>query len=138
VTRYFSSNFARAISIPEMSEHIQITLEQIEYAFDNYRKTTATQALLEYRLNRLCDQMCKNPSEGISEQIIRCGLVEFQSTNLAFETYFGIDIVEFHKQCFIAAASRCQRSKNEVPSENELIGDKTEMILKETRFHRNK
>ena len=121
-----------------MSDHIQITLEQIEYAFDKYRKTTATQALLEYRLNRLCDQMCKNPSEEISEQIIRCGLIEFQSTDLAFETYFGIDLVEFHKQCFIAAASRCQMRKNEVPSENELIGDKNEIILKETRFHRNK
>ena len=121
-----------------MADHLHITLEQIECSFDNCRKTTATRALLEYRLNRLCDQMSKNPAEEIGEQMIRCGLLDFESTNLAFESYFGIDIVEFHRQCFIAAASRCQKSGSEDSCDEEFIGDATDMLLKETRFHRGK
>jgi AraC-like DNA-binding protein len=121
-----------------MSDHLEITLEQIECAFDNRRRTTAMQALLEYRLNRLCDQMCQNPSEQISEQISRCGLTDFQTTNVAFESYFGIDIVEFHKQCFIAAASRYHHSIRTASSDEELVSDTTNMPLKETRFHQNR
>jgi transcriptional regulator GlxA family with amidase domain len=120
-----------------MSEHLDLTLDQIEYAFDKLRRTTATQALLEYRLNRLCDQMSHDPSEEISEQIVRCGLMDFQSTNHVFEAYFGIDLVEFHKQCFIAAASRCQRNTGVISSDDEFVSDKTDMALKQTRFHRN-
>jgi transcriptional regulator GlxA family with amidase domain len=138
VTKYFSSNYSSAIHIPEMADKIQIPLEEIEYAFDAYKRKTAAQALLNYRLNRLCDRMSENPSEEINEQMTRCGLVDFQSTSTAFESCFGIDIVEYHKQCFLAAASKIAKSQNKEIAEEELIDDATKTTLKQTRFHQRK
>jgi transcriptional regulator GlxA family with amidase domain len=137
-TKYFSSNFACAISIPKMADHLQISLEDIEYAFDAYKRKTAAQALLEYRLNRLCDQMYDNPEEEISPQMTRCGLVDFKSTNTAFESCFGIDIVEYHKQCLHAAALRIIKDANQHSYGEEFVCDTTDMISKQTRFHREK
>jgi hypothetical protein len=80
-----------------MSSNTGISLVRIETAFDTYKGKTAMQALLEYRLNRLCDLMAENPSGEIHSQIQWCGLEEFANTNDAFIAHFGIDIVEFHR-----------------------------------------
>jgi hypothetical protein len=119
-----------------MAEQLQIPLEDIEYAFDAYKRKTTAKALLEYRLNRLCDKMSKNPAEEISLQITRCGLADFKGTNAEFESCFGIDIVEYHKQCFLAAASRIIKDGSKDSTEEEFVCDTTEMILRQTRFHR--
>jgi hypothetical protein len=91
-----------------MSIDTGISLVRIETAFDTYKGKTAMQALLEYRLNRLCDLMAEDPSGEIHSQIKWCGLDEFASANDAFISHFGIDIVEFHQQCFLAFAAKKQ------------------------------
>ena len=120
-----------------MAENLHIPLEVIEFAFDNHRKTTVTQALLEYRLNRLCDQMNDDPSGEITDQMRRCGLDSVEHTNTAFERYFGIDIVEYHQQCLLAAAARCQeRRKGREFIGDDWVSDLSVSITKESKFHR--
>ena len=99
-----------------MSKQLGISILHIETAFDLYKGKTANQALLEYRLNRLCDLMSKDPSQEISKQINDCGLgaevdprvASFEETNLQFIACFGIDLIEYHQQCFLAKAARMQ------------------------------
>ena len=74
VHRYFAEHYRNPIVIPEISQSLGISLIHIETAFDLHKGLTATQALLEYRLNRLCDHMHRDPSEEIGVQIDRCGL----------------------------------------------------------------
>jgi len=137
VVRYFSKHYSEAICIPVMADHLFIPLEQIEFSFDRHRRTTATQALLEYRLNRLCDQMSEDPAGAISKQVRSCGLGSPGHTNAAFENYFGIGIIDYHKQCFLAAAVRCQeRSTGRDSVGDDWVSDLSASMTKETKFHR--
>jgi AraC-like DNA-binding protein len=137
VVKYFSDHYPESFTIPSMSKDLGISLIHVETAFDNYKGKTACRALLEYRLNRLCDHMAKDPSNEIHRQIQECGLSAFEETNLEFDDQFGIDLVEFHKQCFLAAALRmhCEYRMNEEVRE-ELFDDQSKSDLKATRFHR--
>lgn len=105
---YFSTHFSHAFSIPEMADQLHFKLEDIESALDHCRHKTASMALQDYRLSRLCDQMWDNPSEDVGLQIARCGLTDVQAACAAFETCFGINLADYHWQCFISKASRSQ------------------------------
>lgn len=129
-----------------MSRQLGISILHIETAFDLYKGKTANQALLEYRLNRLCDLMSKDPSQEIGEQIKHCGLsakispwvASFTETNLQFIDCFGIDLIEYHQQCFLAQAARLQTqntSSNNENDEDERIGSPPRENLLMTRFH---
>ena len=144
VIHYFSEQYHKPITIPEMSRLLGISLLHIETAFDLYKGKTANQALLEYRLNRLCDLIGRDPSQEIGEQIRCCGLSSeispgldsFTETNDRFIECFGIDLIEYHQQCFLATADRlrCQLRSNSTESE-ELIGSAPQDNLLLTRFH---
>lgn len=137
VVKYFSEHYAESFTIPSMSKDLGISLIHIETAFDNCKGKTACRALLEYRLNRLCDLMAEDPSGEIHKQIQECGLSSFEKTNLEFDDQFGIDLVMFHKQCFLAAALRRQ-CEHRVNAEIvvELFDDQSTSNIKATRFHR--
>jgi hypothetical protein len=116
-------------------------LVHIETAFDVYKGITTNQALLEYRLNRLCDQMHRNPSEEISVQIDQCGLgtglAAFNRTDLQFTACFGIDLIAYHQQCFLAAASLLQQeARRPITCSEELVGAAPNENRLLTRFHR--
>ena len=130
-----------------MSKQLGISILHIETAFDLYKGKTANQALLEYRLNRLCDLMSKDPSQEIGEQIQHCGLsakvspwvevASFAETNLQFIACFGIDLIEYHQQCFLAKAARLL-SDNQTTSNGDddaRIGSPPRETLLMTRFH---
>jgi AraC-like DNA-binding protein len=148
VVHYFSEHYNEAITIPGLSKQLGISLLHIETAFDLYKGKTANQALLEYRLNRLCDLMSKDPSQEIGEQIKDCGLsakvspwvASFAETNTQFIACFGIDLIEYHQQCFLAKADRLQSQKhtistNDADNEAERIGSPQRDTLLMTRFH---
>ena len=127
-----------------MSRLLGISLLHIETAFDLYKGKTATQALLEYRLNRLSDLIGRNPSQEIGEQIRCCGLssefspglASFTETNEQFFECFGIDLIEYHQQCFLATADRLRSQSNSASNENdELVGSSPRVNLLLTRFH---
>jgi transcriptional regulator GlxA family with amidase domain len=139
VIKHFSEHYPEPFSIPEMAKDIGISLIHIEAAFDDYKGKSANQALLEYRLNRLCDHMTEDPSQEIHMQIDACGLASFAKTNIDFTEQFGIDLVEFHKQCFIAALARKQYERDtKAWAEDNLVGAQSTSDYKETRFHRKR
>lgn len=74
VIHYFSENYPQDFTIPRLSRDIGVSLIHIETAFDQHKRKTANQALLEYRLSRLCDLMSREPSKAISDQLKQCGL----------------------------------------------------------------
>lgn len=145
VLHYFSERYREPITIPGLSRQLGISLVHIETAFDIHKGKTTNQALLEYRLNRLCDQMFRNPSEEIGTQINQCGLAAglssglaaFQRTNRQFIACFGIDLVGYHQQCFVAEATR-QRRKSSCgsPSSQDVVGSNPQETMLMTRFHR--
>jgi transcriptional regulator GlxA family with amidase domain len=124
VIQYFAEHFSTAVTVPQLSRDLRIPLLQIETAFDLCKGKTANQALLEYRLSRLCDLMSFDPVEEIGIQLRRCGLgfdlssdfAIFHRTNEQFISCFGIDLVEYHQQCFIASAVRLQASAQALAS----------------------
>lgn len=91
-----------------MANRLHVKLEDIDAALGTCRNKTVSIALQDYRLSRLCDQMWDNPSEDIGLQIARCGLTDFQSTCSAFESAYGINLADYHWQCFFSKASRFQ------------------------------
>ncbi len=141
VHHYFAEHYPDPIAIPEVSHNLGISLVHIETAFDRHKGRTATQALLEYRLNRLCDQMHRDPSEDITAQIDHCGLgsglTAFGRTDRQFMACFGIDLIAYHQQCFLAAASRVEQHDDRVSTLNEeLVGASPRENRLMTRFHR--
>jgi AraC-like DNA-binding protein len=136
VTEYFAAHYAEPITIPHLSHQLGISLLHIETAFDSCKGKTTSQALLEYRLNRLCDRMAKDPSHEIGAQIEACGLTSFLGTNTEFIEQFGIDLVEYHQQCFLAEAERLKRqdAQHNNPMEEGLLPEPNANRLL-TRFH---
>lgn len=141
VHRYFAEHYRNPIVIPEISQSLGISLIHIETAFDLHKGLTATQALLEYRLNRLCDHMHRDPSEEIEVQIDRCGLgsgqTAFSRTDHQFIACFGIDLIAYHQQCFLAKAARLQiqAKTTGVDDDDESVGSPSRDNLLLTRFH---
>lgn len=127
-----------------MSRLLGISLLHIETAFDLYKGKSGTQALLEYRLKRLSDLIGRYPSQDIREQIRRCGLspelssgvASFAETNEQFSECFGIGLIEYHQQCFLANTDRLRRQQSTASNDkDELVGASTRINLLLTRFH---
>lgn len=141
VHHYFAEYYRNPIVIPEVSQNLGISLIHIETAFDLHKGLTATQALLEYRLNRLCDHMHRDPSEEIGVQINQCGLgsgqVAFSRTDLQFIACFGIDLIAYHQQCFLTKAARLQiqAKATSFDDDDEYVGSPSRSNLLLTRFH---
>lgn len=144
VLHYFSEHYPEPITIPELSRQLSISLVHIETAFDVHKGITANHALLEYRLNRLCDLMHRDPSCEVSIQINQCGLgsgpnttlADFHRTNHQFIASFGIDLIAYHQQCFLAQAARLQRDRNHKNTvADALVGSLSRENRLLTRFH---
>ena len=92
----------------------------------------------------MCDLIGRDPSQEIGEQIRCCGLssefspglASFTETNDQFIECFGIDLIEYHQQCFLATADRlrCQL-RNDSNESDELVGLAPRENLLLTRFH---
>lgn len=144
VLHYFSEHYPEPITIPGLSRQLGISLVHIEIAFDVHKGITTNHALLEYRLNRLCDLMHRDPSCEISVQINQCGLgsgpksalADFHRTNHQFIASFGIDLIAYHQQCFLAQAARLQRDGNRINAvADALVGSPSRENRLLTRFH---
>ena len=136
VVQFFSEHYTEPFTIPELSRLLDLSLLQIETAFDRCKGKTTNQALLDYRLNRLCDLMGHDPSADLNLQIRQCGLASFPRTNHQFSTCFGIDLIEYHQQCCLAEAARLHRAQSQgVQPADEVVGaaGSTNQLL--TRFH---
>lgn len=137
VVQYFSEHYTEPITIPGLSRLLDISLLQIETAFDRCKGKTTNQALLDYRLNRLCDLMGHDPSADLNMQISQCGLASYPRTNQQFSTCFGIDLIEYHQQCCLAEAARLHHNQSHgVEQVEEAVGATASTNQLLTRFHK--
>jgi AraC-like DNA-binding protein len=146
VVHYFSEHYSHSFTIPRLSRDLGVSLIHIETAFDRYKGKAASQALLDYRLSRLCDLMSREPAYEIGGQLKQCGLAlevssdfeAFRRTNEQFITCFGIDLIEYHQQCCLAEIARLQRNEDQRSQVIEpLVGVTAHGNQLLTRFHQS-
>ncbi len=98
VANYLSQHYREQTNITQISEIIQVAEEEIDALFRRYKGKSAADALLQYKLNGLCDRLGENLSKPIEELMIECGLNPSNDSYAAFKKYFGISIHEYRQQ----------------------------------------
>ncbi|MFM2080624.1 MAG: hypothetical protein RLZZ219_1306 [Cyanobacteriota bacterium] len=106
---YFARWYATPVEIPAMAASLGVSLETLEASFDLYRGRTTYEALLQYRLNRLCDAISSDPCGLLTAQAEACGFRSVHQANRAFIANYCQDLVQFRNQCLQVSAWRASR-----------------------------
>lgn len=116
---YFSSHFREPITISDVSSHLGISEDCLDFCFDQARGMTPAEALLQHRLHRLFETITEQPQQGLRNAIRNCGLGGGAQTIRLFERTFGIDMPLFLLTCRRAAEDRAFRRRN--PGSHQLV-----------------
>jgi transcriptional regulator GlxA family with amidase domain len=103
---YFARWYASPIDIPGMANSLGVSLETLETSFERFRGRTTHQALVQFRLNRLCDAISADPAGLLTAQAEACGFPSVHQANRAFLANYCQDLVHFRNQCLRASAWR--------------------------------
>ena len=103
---YFARWYPSPIDIPAMASSLGVSLEILEASFDHYRGRTPHEALIQFRLNRLCDAISADPCGLLTAQAEACGFGSVHQANRAFVANYCQDLVQFRNQCLQVAAWR--------------------------------
>jgi len=106
---YFGQHFRNFIQIPSMAESLGISLDCLNFSFEQIRSVRPLQALQDYRLNKLFVALTDQPRQGLGRAIRACGLAETTGVLALFEQEFGIDMPLFLLTCRRAADDRLFR-----------------------------
>jgi methylphosphotriester-DNA--protein-cysteine methyltransferase len=106
---YFGQHFRNLIQIPSMAESLGISLDCLNFSFEQIRSVRPLQALQDYRLNKLFVALTDQPRQGLGRAIRACGLAETTGVLALFEQEFGIDMPLFLLTCRRAADDRLFR-----------------------------
>jgi transcriptional regulator GlxA family with amidase domain len=106
---YFARWYAAPIHIPTMAASLGVSLEILEASFERFRGRTTHEALVQFRLNRLCDAISAEPDGLLTAQAEACGFASVHQANRAFLANYCQDLVQFRNQCLRAAAWRAAR-----------------------------
>jgi transcriptional regulator GlxA family with amidase domain len=85
-------------NISEVAEGLQLAEEDIDDLFRQFKGQSATDALLTYKLNGLCDLLGSDMEKPIEELMIECGLAPSSRVYDVFEAHFGMSIHEYRRQ----------------------------------------
>lgn len=103
---YFARWYASPIDIPSMAGHLGVSLELLEGSFERFRGRTTHEALIQFRLNRLCDAISADPTGHLTAQAVACGFPSVHQANRAFLANYCQHLVHYRNQCLRAAAWR--------------------------------
>ena len=106
---YFGLHFSDPIQIPSMAESLGISLDCLNFSFEQIRRVKPLQALQEHRLNKLFVALTDQPRQDLGRAIRACGLAETTGVLALFEQEFGIDMPLFLLTCRRAADDRLFR-----------------------------
>ena len=109
---YFARWYASPIDIPAMAGSLGVSLETLEGSFERFRGRTTHEALIQFRLNRLCDAISADPGGLLTAQAESCGFPSVHQANRAFLANYCQDLVQFRNQCLRAAAWRADHQHN--------------------------
>ncbi|SBO42839.1 AraC family transcriptional regulator [Cyanobium sp. NIES-981] len=107
--RYFAEHFRQPITMPAVADVLGITLECLDFCFDQSRGMTPYEALQHHRLNRLFAVITSEPGLSLPRAIRACGLQRSAETVSQFEETFGITMPLFLLTCRRAAEDRAFR-----------------------------
>jgi len=116
---YFGQHFSGPIQIQSMAESLGISLDCLNFSFEQIRGVTPLQALQEHRLNKLFVALTDQPRQGLARAIRTCGLTNTAGVLALFEQEFGIDMPLFLLTCRRAADDRLFRLEH--PEAEELV-----------------
>ena len=103
---YFARWYGSPIDIPTMASNLGVSLETLEASFERFRGRTTHEALIQFRLNRLCDAISADPTGLLTAQAEACGFPSVHQANRAFLANYCQDLVHYRNQCLRAAAWR--------------------------------
>jgi transcriptional regulator GlxA family with amidase domain len=103
---YFARWYASPIDIPSMACSLGVSLDTLEGSFARFRGRTTHEALIQFRLNRLCDAISADPGGLLTAQAEACGFPSVHQANRAFLANYCQDLVQYRNQCLRAAAWR--------------------------------
>ena len=109
---YFARWYASPINIPAMAGSLGVSLETLEGSFERFRGRTTHEALIQFRLNRLCDAISADPAGLLTAQAEACGFPSVHQANRAFLANYCQDLVQFRNQCIRAAGWRAEHQSN--------------------------
>ncbi|WP_156796682.1 hypothetical protein [Cyanobium sp. PCC 7001] len=107
--RYFAEHFHQPIAMPAVADRLGITVECLDFCFDQSRGMTPYEALQHHRLNRLFAVITSEPHQSLPQAIRACGLQRSAETVSQFEETFGITMPLFLLTCRRAAEDRAFR-----------------------------
>jgi AraC-like DNA-binding protein len=126
--RFFALHFRQPLPIEELARGVGVSEQRLTRCFDCARGITPSQALLEFRLNRLFQTFREQPSQRLRRSIQDCGLGQTAHIVQLFEDSFGIALIPFLLTCRRAQADRAfrrlhpQRHHLVLPSRPETCG----------------
>ena len=104
----------------ELARGLGVSEQRLSRCFDCARGITPSEALLEFRLNRLFQTFREQPSQRLRRSIQACGLGQTAHIVQLFEDSFGIALVPFLLTC---------RRAQEDPAYRRLHPQRQHMVL---------
>jgi transcriptional regulator GlxA family with amidase domain len=93
-----SHHYHEKANVFEVAEGLQLAEEDIDALFRQFKGQSAADALLQYKLNGLCDRLGSDMERPIEELMIECGLAPSGRIYAIFEAHFGMSIHEYRRQ----------------------------------------
>jgi transcriptional regulator GlxA family with amidase domain len=93
-----SHHYHEKVDISEVAEGLQLAEGDIDALFRQFKGKSAADALLQYKLNGLCDRLGSDMERPIEELMIECGLTPNDRIYIIFETHFGMSIHEYRRK----------------------------------------
>jgi len=107
--RFFALHFRQPLPMAELARGLGVSEQRLSRCFDCARGITPSEALLEFRLNRLFQTFREQPSQRLRRSIQACGLGQTAHIVQLFEDSFGIALVPFLLTCRRAQEDRAFR-----------------------------
>jgi AraC-like DNA-binding protein len=109
VREYFGLHFQESIDLGQLPALLGISQYCLDLSFMQARGLSLSQALQEFRLNKLFTALTDQPRQGLGHAIEACGLSQTKGVVALFEHAFGIEMALFMLTCRRAADDRLFR-----------------------------
>ncbi len=116
---FFCLHFRQPLPLAELAWGLGVSERRLLFCFDRARGMTPSQALLEFRLNRLFLTIRDYPDQSLRRSIRECGLGHTGHIIELFETSFGIAMTLFLLTCRRAQEDRSFRRQH--PLRHQLV-----------------
>lgn len=98
VTGFLSRHCHEKTDLSQVADGVHLSEEDVDALFRRFKGKSAADALLEYKLNGLCNRLGSDLESPIETLMEECGLNPGADSCAAFERSFGITVQEYRRQ----------------------------------------